>query len=184
MHKLPVLIITMFLVRGGVQAGMITIGSDAPPGSPLLVNPGTTSGPMLVNVTNDTSPDDTADFMAGWQATLRIVPDAGAAGTLSFNGAATPANYVFAAINTLGMSVTNSGNELLAFDFNFPFSGGIQVPTAWASPRAGSRWDAHQTRGYASALAGSRRLLGRFPPTPRLRPNRLNWRTRQDAGWF
>ena len=72
--------------------------------------------------------------MSGWQVTLSIAADPGTTGTLTFNSpvgptSSEPVNYVLAGIN-FGILATNSLSELLAFDVNEPFSGGIQVPTA------------------------------------------------------
>ena len=93
---------------------------------------GTTSGPMLASVVSDNPPND---VMESWNFQLKIVPDAGASGTLTFQDPATgtppnPANYVFGA-NGLGIVAINSGSTLSANDFFDPSVGpGAPVPGA------------------------------------------------------
>ena len=91
------------LTAGSARAGLV-LSTTNPPGTPLNMSPSTISGPMLLNVTSDTPPND---VMAGWQVQLEIIPITGT-GTLIFNDPATgtPANppgYVFGA-NGLGIS--------------------------------------------------------------------------------
>lgn len=115
-------------------AGQLTLGTSAPPGSPLTISPGSTAS-LLVTVVNDRASDVPSDFMSGWQANLLLIPDSGAAGTVRFGSAIAPTNYVYGSVGNLGISRTISttttlDDTLFAFDLNFPFSGGAQVPTA------------------------------------------------------
>lgn len=111
----------------------MSLGTDAPPGSPLVFDAGTTSGKMLINVTNlSGNPSAPEDFMSGWQTTLlTIVGDVGSTGTVGFNSAIEPTtDYVFDGIVTFGfsrtISTTNTTDDTLtAFDASF--SGGVDV---------------------------------------------------------
>jgi hypothetical protein len=114
----------------------LTLASDHPTGSPLTVSPGGTSGNLTARVFDSTSGSAAADNLTGYSLTLQIVPQGGATGTLAFASPATsaaaaePANYVFAAAANAGLNVINSGSGLYFFDFNSPFSGGVDVPAA------------------------------------------------------
>jgi len=108
----------LVLLAGSVQAGFV-LGTSSPPGTPLTMAAGTTSGGMLVTVTGDNA----QDVMAAWQFQLVILPEGGT-GTLTFQDPATgsappPPNYVFGT-NGLGIFVTNSGSSLSANDFFDP----------------------------------------------------------------
>jgi len=129
MKKLILSIAFLFLLAGGGRAGVI-LGTSNPPGTPLLMSPGTTSGPMLVNVVSDNPPND---IMAAWNFQLEIIPDSGTSGTLTFQDPATgtppiPPNYVFGS-NGIGIAATNGGSTLSANDFFDPNVGsGVSVP--------------------------------------------------------
>ena len=73
------------LMASGARAGIV-LGTSNPAGMPLITDAGTTSGPMFVNVVSDNPPND---IMSGWNFTLKIVPRAGASGTLTFQDPAT-----------------------------------------------------------------------------------------------
>jgi hypothetical protein len=117
------------LLAGSSRAGVV-LSTSNPPGTPLTMSAGTTSGPMLVNVVSDNAPND---VMAAWNFQLEIMPNAGASGTLTFHDPATgtppiPPNYVFGS-NGLGIAVTNGGSTLSANDFFNPTAGlGVSVP--------------------------------------------------------
>jgi hypothetical protein len=117
MKKLILCFTPLCILPCGAQAGVM-LGTTNPPGSPLVMPGGTTSGPMFVTVVSDNN-----DVMQGWQFSLRIVPDGGATGTLTFNNPPTgpapnPPNYVFDS-HGVGITSTNSGNQLdLANDNN------------------------------------------------------------------
>jgi hypothetical protein len=124
-------ILGLMLFTGGVHADMITLATDSPVGTPLVMNAGATGGPMTVSAFNNVNPDPAANFMQAWLVTLQIVPEAGATGTLTFAGPATgpaaaPPNYIFASSNPLGILASNNGSTLSANDFADP----TQVPTA------------------------------------------------------
>jgi PEP-CTERM motif len=131
MKKLFLSCIFLSLLAAGARAGVV-LGTDYPPGTPLMMSAGTTSGPMLVNVVSDNPPND---IMTGWNLQLTVLPDAGANGTVTFQDPATgtpsnPANYIFGG-NGLGISVTNGGSVLSAGDFFDPNVGlGAPVPGA------------------------------------------------------
>ena len=96
-----------------------TLGTSAPPGTPLTMTAGTTSGPMLVNVVSN---NPSQDVMTAWNVTLKIIPDAGTTGTLTFQDPATgtppnPPNYIFGS-GGLGIAATNGGSQLSANDFD------------------------------------------------------------------
>jgi hypothetical protein len=101
-----------------------------PPGTPLTMSAGTTSAPMLVSVVSDNPP---SDVMSAWNFLLKILPDAGATGTLTFQDPATgtppnPPNYIFGG-NGLGIAATNGGSQLSVNDFFDPGIGpGAIVP--------------------------------------------------------
>ncbi len=111
------------------QAGVV-LSTSNPPGTPLTMSAGTTSGTMLVNIVSDNPPND---VMAAWNLQLEIVPNSGATGTLAFQDPATgtppnPPNYIFGS-NGLGIASTNGGSTLNANDFFDPSIGsGVSVP--------------------------------------------------------
>ncbi len=129
MKKLILSIAFLCLLAGGARAGTI-LGTSNPPGTPLTMSAGTTSGPMFVNVVSDNPPND---IMAAWNFQLQIIPESGASGTLTFQDPATgtppiPPNYVFGS-NGLGIAATNGGSTLSANDFFDPSVGsGVPVP--------------------------------------------------------
>jgi hypothetical protein len=123
MKKLILSFIFLSLVASTAK-GDFMLGTDYPAGTPLTMAAGSTSGLMSVNVSGNTS----GDAMLSWQFNLVIAPEGGAAGTLVFQDPGTgivtnPANYVFTSGNTAGISVTNSGSQLSANDFDYSFEG-------------------------------------------------------------
>jgi hypothetical protein len=119
MKRLLISVVLLGLLGGAARADL-SLNTSSPPGTPLGMSAGTTSGPMVVTVVSDNPPND---VMAAWQFQLEIVPEAGATGTLTFQDPATgpaanPSNYIFGS-NGFGISVTNSGSELSANDFFF-----------------------------------------------------------------
>jgi len=129
MKKLILSFALLSLLVASARAGVI-LGTSNPPGTPLLMSPGTTSGPMLVNVVSDNPPND---IMAAWNFQLESIPDSGTSGTLTFQDPATgtppiPPNYVFGS-NGIGIAATNGGSTLSANDFFDPNVGsGVSVP--------------------------------------------------------
>lgn len=137
-HKLPRVLGCAFGVLAAslgcvASAANLTLATTSPIGSPTEFFSGGVSPPIGIAIVNDAIPDATEDYLTGWQLALRIVPQPGATGSVEFASpvgptAAEPPNYVLDGIN-FGISATNSGDELLAFDFNFPASGGVEVST-------------------------------------------------------
>ena len=126
MKKLILCFAFLSLMAGHAWAGVI-LGTSNPPGTPLMMSAGTTSGPMLVNVVSNNNP---LDVMSAWQFQLEIIPNTGATGTLMFQAPTTstptnPPSYVFGA-NGFGISATNAGNTLSANDFYM--GSGVAVP--------------------------------------------------------
>jgi hypothetical protein len=122
MKQLLVCIVSLSLFPGIARADL-TLGMSNPPGDPLVMSAGTTSGQAFASVVSDNPP---SDVMAGWQFKLEISPE-GASGTLMLQDPATgtpanPTNYVFGT-NGVGIAATNSGNVLSANDFYFDQSG-------------------------------------------------------------
>ena len=110
----------------------IILATDYPSGSPLAMNSGSNSSNMTASVFDSTAGSATVDNLTGYQVRLQIVPQGGSVGTVTFatpttGTAAAPANYVLAGAN-FGIATTNSSSSLFFFDFNFPFSGGVDVP--------------------------------------------------------
>jgi hypothetical protein len=122
--------VVFFSLLGGASRAGLTLFTSNPPGTPLDMSAGTTSGPMLASVVSDNPPND---IMAAWQFALTILPESGARGTLMFQDPATgtppnPPDYIFGS-NGLGISATNGGNTLTANDFFNPSAGaGVPVP--------------------------------------------------------
>ncbi len=117
MKKLILSLAFLILLADGARAGVV-LSTGNPPGSPLIMGAGTTSGPMLVDVASDNAPND---IMSAWQVTLQIVPEAGATGTLTFQDPATatppnPPGYIFGD-NGMGIWAANMGSTLNANDF-------------------------------------------------------------------
>jgi|SRR5579862_1727227 len=129
MYKLIVVSALLGLMAGSARADII-LSTSNPPGTPLAMTAGTTSGPMLVSVASDNPPND---VMAAWTIKLEIIANGGATGALTFQDpvtgtSANPANYVFAG-NGLGIAATNGGSTLTANDFFDPGAGsGASVP--------------------------------------------------------
>jgi hypothetical protein len=129
MKKLLLSVVFLGLLAADTRADLMLFTSN-PPGSPLTMSAGTTSAPMFVSVVSDNPP---SDVMAAWNVSLKILPDAGATGTLTFQDPATgtppnPPNYVFDG-NGLGVVATSGGNLLSANDFYDPGVGpGAPVP--------------------------------------------------------
>lgn len=125
------------LLAVDATAGMLTLGSDASAGNPLQAAPGVVSGPVMLTVTNDVSPDDPVEYFAGWQVRLIVTPDTGAAGHVEISSAALPADYVLSGSVTSGsandsLSTVTTANDMLdAFDI--AFDSGAQVPTTPAN---------------------------------------------------
>src|SRR4051812_49158798 len=99
MQKLLAAALALALGAAARADGNLTLATTTPPASPIAVNPGGTSGPLFVTVSNDSAPVIAANFMRGWQFSLSLVPDSGTTGTLLFNSpptgtAANPPNYV------------------------------------------------------------------------------------------
>jgi hypothetical protein len=116
------------LLAGGARAGVI-LDTSNPPGTPLTMSAGATSGLMSVSVLSNNPPND---IMAGWQFDLVIVPNGGATGTLTFQSPATgtpadPPNYIFGS-NGLGIVDTNNGTTLTANDLFAGAGSGATVP--------------------------------------------------------
>jgi hypothetical protein len=108
----------------------LTLFSDASPQTPLVISPTDFQSRLQLKIANSTADDPPTEFLTAWQVRLEIVPDAGAAGTLEFETAAEPENYVFDGANHFGPTVVPAGDRLFASDFNFPNTGGVQVPAA------------------------------------------------------
>jgi hypothetical protein len=101
-------------------------------GSSTGLEPGATGGTMTIGVTSDDPAPPATENLTAWQLSLIIVPDGGAAGTVSFSMVMPPSPYILNGIN-IGISPTIStttNNTLVAFDLNFPFSGGVPEPVA------------------------------------------------------
>jgi hypothetical protein len=128
MKKLLLSFALLGLLAGSSRAGIV-LSTSNPPGTPLTMSAGTTSGPMLVNVVSDNPPND---IMAAWNFQLEIIPESGASGALTFQDPSTgtpplPPNYAFGS-NGLGIAVTNGGNTLSANDFFDPTIGlGVSI---------------------------------------------------------
>ena len=84
MQKLLLSLGFLALLSGIARAG-VTMSTSNPPGTPLDMTAGTTSGLMAATVTSDNPPND---IMAAWQFQLEILP-IGGTGTLTFADPAT-----------------------------------------------------------------------------------------------
>jgi len=109
MKKLSLVVAFLGMLGGSARAG-VTLSTSNPPGTPLTMNAGSTSGSMLVNIVSNNPPND---VMAAWGFALEIVPDTGARGVLTFQDpmtgtAANPSNYIFGG-NGFGIAATNGG---------------------------------------------------------------------------
>ena len=62
MKKLILSFAFLSLLAGSARAGVV-LGTSNPPGTPLIMSAGTTSGPMFVNVVSDNPPND---IMSAW----------------------------------------------------------------------------------------------------------------------
>lgn len=109
-------------------AASLTLSTSAPPGDALHVEPQSISHPVTIGISNSVSTDPPSEYLTGWQLRLMIEPSPGASGSVEFASAALPAAYVFDGTTGFGLMANNSGDKLTALDFNFPYSGGVQVP--------------------------------------------------------
>jgi len=130
--KFAVAVGALLICVGVAQATPLRLSAVGSNGADAVVTRGSVSELVNVRVINESTPDDPADFLTGWQLSLSIQPQAGAAGQLTFNNPATgtapePADYVLAGAS-FGIVVDNTGTDLDAFDVNLPFTGGVQVP--------------------------------------------------------
>jgi PEP-CTERM motif len=131
MKKLILCLALLSLPAVDARAGIV-LSTSNPPGTPLTMAAGTTSGPMLVDVVSNNPPND---VVTAWNLGLEIVGDPGSSGTLTFQQPASgtpanPSNYLFGS-DGLGISVTNSGSKLTANDFFNPnFGSGAPAPGA------------------------------------------------------
>ena len=98
---------------------------------PLMADPGDAStDAMLIQTVNQSNQTNPQDNMAGWQISLQIRPLADATGAVAFDTLSEPSGYVFSSIANLGLSTSISDDTAFAFDLNFPFSGGVEIPTS------------------------------------------------------
>lgn len=120
-------------------SAQVELGTSHSPGDPLAFRAGTVSGePMLIDVLGSLQSGSASDLenkMSAWQVSLAIRPEAGATGELQFHSAAEPSGYVFTSVDHFGITVNPTlpplpYDQFVAFDFNYPFSGGIEVPTS------------------------------------------------------
>jgi hypothetical protein len=123
MKKLLLSFAVLSLLSSNARANY-SLSTSNPPGSPLAMSAGTTSGPMLVNISSN---NPSQDIMAAWNFQLVIIADSGATGVLTFEFPATgtppnPPNYIFGS-NGLGIAVTDTGTQLAANDFFNPSIG-------------------------------------------------------------
>ncbi|MAE66545.1 MAG: hypothetical protein CMJ18_19930 [Phycisphaeraceae bacterium] len=121
----------LFMASRAAALPMISLGTDAP----LVMDAGT-SGDMLVDIFSDVVTSDPAEHLSGWQVTLVVRPDPGAAGTVSFTAATEPsADYVLESLPvTLGVTTIPAPIPSLATtltiidgELAFPVSG-VAVP--------------------------------------------------------
>ncbi len=109
------------------RAQELVLSVDSSTSGGFQLRPGETSESLQLNITR-TGTAETTDFVTGWQASLSLVPEDGALGSLGFDSATEPqAGYAFESVGSLGVRAINSGAKLLAFDSHFPFSGGASV---------------------------------------------------------
>jgi len=158
MKKAILFLVFLGSLAGTASAGFV-LGTTYPPGTPLSMSAGTTSGPMLVNISSN---NPSQDIMAAWNILLMITPESGATGTLTFASPATgtppnPPNYIFGT-NGLGIAVTNTGAQLSANDFFDPSNGpGASAALAnllqmefQATPNASGLFGVYAVEGVAS----------------------------------
>lgn len=130
--KILIVSFALFVAAAAGARADLILGTSNPPGTPLTMSAGTTSGPMLINLVSDDAPHD---VLAAWNFQLQMLPDAGATGTLVFEdpttgAASNPPGYLFGA-DGLGIVANNSGNLLDANDFFSPVAApGMPVPGA------------------------------------------------------
>jgi hypothetical protein len=119
------------LAATAARSAELTLFTNAPPGSPLVITTLNTSGELLVSVANADADDLPADYLTGWQFRLEVVPAAGAVGALHFGTGSEPDNYVLADVTHLGPSSATVNEVFSALDVQFSFpSSGVPVPTA------------------------------------------------------
>jgi len=129
---LGALLSIVLLADGLLAANLSLFFNDPNSPDPVEIITGQLSAPVPIGVVNDSVPDAAEDFLTGWQLSLVILPEAGATGSVTFASpvgprADAPPNYLLDGVNA-GIAAVNSGDALLAFDFNFPPTGGVEAP--------------------------------------------------------
>jgi hypothetical protein len=130
--KQLILSLALVSVLVGSARADVSLGTSNPPGTPLVVTAGTTSGPLFVDIVSN---NPLQDVMPAWNFQLQIIPDMGTTGTLTFQDPAigtppNPPSYIFDS-SGLGIAATNQGSLLSANDFFDPSIGpGALVPGA------------------------------------------------------
>ena len=81
------------------HSASLTLFTDAPTESPLLITPLDADRPLVVSVVNTIANDPPEQWMTAWQFRIHAVPDVGTTGTLNFLGGMEPNNYVFAGVS-------------------------------------------------------------------------------------
>lgn len=129
--KIPSLLIACLLAASAQAAIEVDLLTDRPPSDPLVMVGGTVDGLMTVGVvkqsqTPEVNPGENA--MTGWEIHLTIVPLAGSSGTLQFNDAMFPSDYIFGSPGlAFTTSISDSDLVVRALDGTFP---GVAVPEA------------------------------------------------------
>ena len=132
MKKLILSFALLGLLAGDARAGLV-LATEYSPGTPLIMNAGTTSGPMLVNVVSDNPPND---VMAAWNFQLMIVPDVRRDRHADVPGSREPGRRpsrptTSSAVTASASRSLNGRSTLSANDFFDPNVGpGVPVPGA------------------------------------------------------
>jgi PEP-CTERM motif len=103
----------------------VSLVTDQPVGTPLLMDAGTVSADtMIVSIFSDAN-----DLILGWQTTLWILPTGGT-GSVTFNQSVQPTNYVFGSrgsVYTENLTFPVNGDGMFAFDVG-PIASSTVIP--------------------------------------------------------
>jgi hypothetical protein len=126
-------LVALFVAMGTLPAHATLALGDTFPGSPFMMNAGTTSSTFTISVTDpDPASSVPSENIVGFQVRLRIVPDTVTppTGTLTFASGTQPSSDdLYPGANQFSATFAMSNTELFVNDVQNPYTGGVNVDT-------------------------------------------------------